>query len=217
MDRPAYFGRRSATGSRCLAAAGGAAGVENRHQLRLSRRVGGRPQCAISDRHLDRAPGRYAGGGPVWLRQRRTAAQPVNNLLLARPAMSRGGLPAIRARQRSAGDNLLAAGRICRRATATVVVAPAGFWMPASRRLCCCRGRRAYAGSASRCGAMNTANGWRRIVPALGKAGRSLAAAAGSGCRPAKGGARDRHRSHARRYRLRIPRRWCCPASVMGR
>ena len=76
MDRPAYFGRRSATGSRCLAAAGGAAGVENRHQLRLSRRVGGRPQCAISDRHLDRAPGRYAGGGPVWLRQRRTAAQP---------------------------------------------------------------------------------------------------------------------------------------------
>ncbi|MCY0627803.1 hypothetical protein OVX87_07120 [Klebsiella pneumoniae] len=38
------------------------------------------------------------------------------------------------------------------------------------------------------------------------------------GCRPAKGGARawDRHRSHARRYRLRIPRRWCCPASVMG-
>lgn len=39
------------------------------------------------------------------------------------------------------------------------------------------------------------------------------------GCRPAKGGARawDRHRSHARRYRLRIPRRWCCPASVMGR
>lgn len=76
MDRPAYFGRRSATGSRCLAAAGGAAGVENRHQLRLSRRVGGRPQCAISDRHLDRPPGRYAGGGPVWLRQRRTAAQP---------------------------------------------------------------------------------------------------------------------------------------------
>ncbi len=52
--------------------------------------------------------------------------------------------------------------------------------MPASRRLCCCRGRRAYAGSASRCGAMNTANGWRRIVPALGKASRSLAAAAGS-------------------------------------
>jgi penicillin-binding protein 1C len=32
----------------------------------------------------------------------------VNNLLLARPAMSRGGLPAIRARQRSAGDYLLA-------------------------------------------------------------------------------------------------------------
>ncbi len=172
MDRPAYFGRRSATGSRCLAAAGGAAGVENRHQLRLSRRVGGRPQCAISDRHLDRAPGRYAGGGPVWLRQRRAAAQPVNNLLLARPAMSRGGLPSDpRPATVSRGQSAGTAGRICRRATATRRRRPpAGFWMPASRRLCCCRGRRAYAGSASRCGAMNTANGWRRIVPALGKA-----------------------------------------------
>ena len=146
----------------------------------------------------------------------------VNNLLLARPAMSRAGCRAIRARQRSArGQSAGLAGRICRRATATVVVAwPAGFWMPASRRLCCCRGRRAYAGSASRCGAMNTANGWRRIVPALGKA-RSKSGRCRwiPGCRPAKGGARawDRHRSHARRYRLRIPRRWCCPASVMGR
>lgn len=96
----------------------------------------------------------------------------VNNLLLARPAMSRGGLPSDpRPATVSQGQSAGLAGRICRRATATVVVAwPAGFWMPASRRLCCCRGRRAYAGSASRCGAMNTANGWRRIVPALGKA-----------------------------------------------
>ncbi|VTM46667.1 Penicillin-insensitive transglycosylase [Klebsiella pneumoniae] len=135
--------------------------------------------------------------------------------------MSRGGLPSDPRRQRSArGQSAGLAGRICRRATATVVVAwPAGFWMPASRRPCCCRGRRAYAGSASRCGAMNTANGWRRIVPALEKA-RSKSGRCRwiPGCRPAKGGARawDRHRSHARRYRLRIPRRWCCPASVMG-
>ncbi|MCS5780566.1 hypothetical protein LNP24_04455 [Klebsiella pneumoniae subsp. pneumoniae] len=52
---------------------------------------------------------------------------------------------------------------------------------------------------------MNTANGWRRIVPSLGKA-RSKSGRCRwiPGCRPAKGGARawDRHRSHARRYRL---------------
>ncbi len=96
--------------------------------------------------------------------------------------MSRGGLPAIRARQRSArGQSAGLAGRICRRGTATVVVAwPAGFWMPASRRPCCCRGRRAYAGSASRCGAMNTANGGGGLSRRSGKPGRSLAAAAGS-------------------------------------
>ncbi len=145
----------------------------------------------------------------------------VNNLLLARPAMSRGGLPSD---PRPAtvsqgticwpgGQDLPAGDSNCRRRLAS------WLWMPASRRLCCCRGRRAYAGSASRCGAMNTANGWRRIVPALGKA-RSKSGRCRwiPGCRPAKGGARawDRHRSHARRYRLRIPRRWCCPASVMG-
>jgi penicillin-binding protein 1C len=68
----------------------------------------------------------------------------VNNMLLARPAMSRGGLPtdprpATVSRGRSAG----LAGRICRRATATAAVAwRPGCWMPASRRRCCCRGRK---------------------------------------------------------------------------
>ncbi len=79
-----------------------------------------------------------AGGGPVWLRQRRTAAQGVNNLLLARPAMSAAGC-----RRSAPGNgqpgNLPAGDSNCRRRTAS------WLWMPASRRLCCCRGRRAYA------------------------------------------------------------------------
>ncbi len=39
---------------------------KNRYQLRLSRCVGGRPQRALFDWHLDRTARRYTGGGAVW-------------------------------------------------------------------------------------------------------------------------------------------------------
>ncbi len=146
----------------------------------------------------------------------------VNNLLLARPAMSRGGLPSD---PRPAtvsqgticwpgGQDLPAGDSNCRRRLASWLLAsqPAatlllpgqesvrGIRFPVWRNehgervAADCPGARESQSKSGRC----------RWIP---------------GCRPAKGGARawDRHRSHARRYRLRIPRRWCCPASVMGR
>ncbi len=79
----------------------------------------------------DRAPGRYAGGGPVCFASAVPLLNQVNNLLLARPAMSRGGLPSDpRPATVSQGTICWPGGRrICRRATALVVVArPAGFW-----------------------------------------------------------------------------------------
>ncbi len=59
---------------------------------------------------------------------------------------------------------------------------------------CCCRGGRAYAGSASRCGAMNTANGWRQL--SRRSAGRSPGRCRWIGLPAGEGGARawDRHR-----------------------
>lgn len=146
----------------------------------------------------------------------------VNNLLLARPAMSRGGLPVDpRPATVSRGTLCWPGGERCRRATATAVVArPAGCWKTASRRPCCCRGRRACAGSASRCGVMNTANGWRRIVP--GRAKRWLRFGR---CRWSHGYRRvsvaprvwGRHQGHVRRCKLRMSHRWCSPGSARGR
>jgi penicillin-binding protein 1C len=105
----------------------------------------------------------------------------VNNLLLARPAMSRGGLP-VDPRPATVsrgticwpgGQDLPAGDSNCRRRLASWLLddsQPPTLLLP---------GRRG-AGSASRCGVMNTANGWRRIVPARAKGGRCLAAAAGT-------------------------------------
>lgn len=99
----------------------------------------------------------------------------VNNLLLARPAMSRGGLPSD---PRPAtvsqgticwpgGQDLPAGDSNCRRRLASWLLdasQPPTLLLP---------GQESVRGSASRCGAMNTANGWRRIVPALGKRSKS--------------------------------------------
>jgi penicillin-binding protein 1C len=108
----------------------------------------------------------------------------VNNLLLARPAMSRGGLPVDpRPATVSAGRSAGPAGRICRRATATAAVAwPAGCWMTASRRRCCCRARRGR-GIRFPVWLMNRANGWRRIARARGKWSMSGRCRWNPGCR----------------------------------
>jgi membrane carboxypeptidase/penicillin-binding protein PbpC len=71
----------------------------------------------LSDRYLDRAARRHAGGGQFGFASAVPLLNQVNNLLLARPAMSRGGLPADpRPATVSAGRFAGPAGRI-RRAT----------------------------------------------------------------------------------------------------
>lgn len=145
----------------------------------------------------------------------------VNNLLLARPAMSRGGLPSD---PRPAtvsqgticwpgGQDLPAGDSNCRRRLASWLLdasQPPTLLLPGQESV---RGIRFPV--------WRNEHGERVAADCPGARESQVEVwplPLDPWLRPAKGGARawDRHRSHARRYRLRIPRRWCCPASVMG-
>ncbi len=147
----------------------------------------------------------------------------VNNLLLARQAMSRGGLPGRPAPANGepraicwpGGQDLPAGDSNCRRRLAS-------WLLDASQPPtdCCCPGRRACAGSASRCGATQQGKGWPRIVrvrlKSLLMSGRCRW---NRGCRPGALVARvwGRYRKCAHRCKLRMPRRWCCQVFAKGR
>ncbi len=108
MDRPAYFGRRSATGSRmprCRAVplawkTGTSYGYRDAWAVGLNARY----LIGIWTGRPDGTPvvGQFGFASAVPLLNQ------VNNLLLARPAMSRGGLPSDPRPATVSGDNLLA-------------------------------------------------------------------------------------------------------------
>ncbi len=223
MDRPAYFGRRSATGSRCLAAAGG---CRWRGKPAPATAIATPWAVGLNARYLIGIWTGRPDGTPVVGQFGFASAVPllnqVNNLLLARPAMSRGGLPSDPAPGNGQpGDNLLAwrAGSSpagdsnCRRRLASWLLdasQPPTLLLPGQEsvrgiRFPVWRNEHGERVAADCPGARESqVEVWPLPLDPWPPASERRARAW------------DRHRSHARRYRLRIPRRWCCPASVMG-